>query len=202
MTEEYYYKNKAAPDGFNPYCKEDTKKRSRKRQLEDHEKYITYMSDYNKVYYSDPVNKKNRKSRCDKLREKGYYKEYQQENKDYFNEYARNRRMNKAHEISNNEWEECKNYFNYRCAYCNLAIEEHYIPFRGKIQLGDFHRDHVDPEGANDLSNCVPSCRTCNLSKHNSSLEDWYDDNNPNYTNEKIDKIHNWLNEDYKDYIE
>jgi hypothetical protein len=140
-----------------------------------------------------------------KRRDNGKQKEWQRKNKDKLNEQFKDRQMNKEHKITTKEWENCKNYFNYRCAYCDLKIEEHYIVFRGKTQLGDFHRDHVDHNGSNDLSNCVPACKSCNTSKHNKVLKDWYKPNNELwctvYSYERLQKIYKWLNEDYKSYI-
>lgn len=100
------------------------------------------------------------------------------------------------------EWENCKKYFNHRCAYCHLKIEEHWIKRNGNFQLGDFHRDHVDHNGANDLSNCVPACKTCNTQKRDFELEDWYSPVNENYEEGRLLKIHTWINEDYKLFIE
>jgi len=34
------------------------------------------------------------------------------------------------------------------------------------------HKEHVDDNGANDLSNCVPSCQSCNSTKNLKTLEE------------------------------
>lgn len=65
----------------------------------------------------------------------------------------------------------------------------------------DLHKEHVDDSGANDLSNCVPSCQSCNSSKNIFSLEEWYTEDNLNFTEERLSKIYRWLNEDYLKYI-
>ncbi|RKJ44582.1 HNH endonuclease, partial [Butyricicoccus sp. 1XD8-22] len=104
--------------------------------------------------------------------------------------------MNKKHEISNEEWENCKNYFNYRCAYCGLPVEEHYRMWYGKMRQFDLHREHVDHEGLNDLSNCVPACTSCNSSKWKHNLGDWYNDDNENFSQERLYRIYKWLNQD------
>ena len=109
--------------------------------------------------------------------------------------------MNKKHNISNEEWELCKQYFNHQCAYCGLNIEEHYIKFNGKIQLGDFHKEHFDHNGSNELDNCVPSCKECNSSKGDKEFEYWYKIH-PKFTYERLNKISKWLDKDYKKYIE
>jgi 5-methylcytosine-specific restriction endonuclease McrA len=127
--------------------------------------------------------------------------EWQRNHPDKIRGYNRDRNLHKKHEISEQEWESCKNYFNYRCAYCGLPIEEHFVKYKGKIFIGDFHRDHVNDEGNNDLSNCIPACKSCNTSKHIHHLEEWYNENNPNFNQERLDKINKWLDEDYKKYI-
>ena len=102
----------------------------------------------------------------------GEYKEWQQNNPELMKKYREDRHLNKQHKIFKKEWINCKEYFENCCAYCGIPIEEHYNKFAGEIKLTDFHREHVDCNGENDLSNCVPSCKDCNSSKHNSSLEE------------------------------
>ncbi|MEH7116174.1 HNH endonuclease [Neobacillus vireti] len=134
--------------------------------------------------------------------ENGKNKQWQQENPDRMRGYRIKREMHKTHTISNREWEDCKKYFNHRCAYCGLKIEEHFTKYKGVEKLGDFHKEHVDHSGANDLSNCVPACRTCNSLKNVFELEDWYNKMNDNFDQDRLEKIHKWLNEDYLKYIE
>lgn len=58
------------------------------------------------------------------------------------------------------EWTETKEYFDHRCAYCGRQPE--------KLTI-----DHIVPlsrGGAHTKENIVPACRSCNSSKHNSSL--------------------------------
>jgi predicted ATP-dependent protease len=199
---EFYSQNKTRKDGtkyiyYNPECKECTKKRTYTWQ----EKHIDKKRKYALKDNAKPHRKQQMKILNKKRRENGEYREWQQNNTDKIKEYAE-KRSEKIHEISENEWDSCKNYFNYRCAYCGLAIEEHYIRFNGKIILGDFHRDHADDKGENDLSNCIPSCKICNTSKHDNGLDEWYNENNPNFSQTRLNKIHEWLDKDYKKYID
>lgn len=108
----------------------------------------------------------------------------------------------KEHKISKAEWENNKKYFDYKCAYCGLPLEEHWITRKGVKKLGDFHKEHVDHFGSGDLSNCVPSCRECNSYKWEFEFENWYNEKNPRYIKEKHDKIIKWTTEDYELYIE
>jgi hypothetical protein len=125
LNEDYFYKNKTSLDGFNPYCKNDAKKRSAKWEKENPEQ----RKELKKKYDSKPERRLNRKEVSRIRRENGKLLEWQHNNPDkvkLYNELHRN------HSITNNEWEACKSYFNFRCAYCELPLEEHFIKFKGK----------------------------------------------------------------------
>ena len=70
----------------------------------------------------------------------------------------------------------------------------------GKLIIMNFHRDHVDDEGYNDLRNAIPACQHCNTGKHTSSLDDWYKKQSF-FSIDKYNKIIWWITEGYKDYI-
>jgi hypothetical protein len=202
MTTDYFYKNKSNKiDGHHPYCKECAVKRSLKNRDENREENLAKMRTYFiKIYTERPEIVTKQKNNANKRRIEGKYKEWQRNNPDKTKGYNLKRYTNKKHEITGNEWENCKNYFNYRCAYCSLKIEDHFVQYNGKVINGDFHRDHVDDDGSNDLSNCVPSCKSCNTSKGTIELEEWYNESNGNFTIEKLIKIYSWLTEDYLKY--
>jgi hypothetical protein len=196
-NKDYFYRNKSSGiDGLNPYCKECTKKKSSKWINEN---LLQYRVNRDK-YRDKPESRIKNRIRTERWRERGKLKEWQLNNSETMKIYN-DKRKNKKHKISKKEWEDCKNYFNYRCAYCGIPIEEHYVKYRGKTQLGDFHRDHADDEGVNDLSNCIPACKICNVRKNYYSLDEWYNTNNDNYTNKRYLKISKWLENDYKLYI-
>lgn len=129
-----------------------------------------------------------------------YYKRRDKElirmKEDYHKNITHNRRYNKTHDISNEQWEDCLKYFNYLCAYCGIAQEE-----AKSLYNNNLHKEHVDHEGENDLSNCVPSCKQCNSEKRQFALEEWYNDNNSKYSKDKHLKLLKWLNKDYKKFI-
>jgi NAD-dependent DNA ligase len=60
----------------------------------------------------------------------------------------------------------------------------------------DFHKEHVEHNGNNDITNCVPSCKSCNSSKHVSDLEEWYTPDNSIYCEQRLIKIKHWLSQD------
>ena len=196
-TDEYFYKNKGNSDGLSPYCKVCEKKKSTiYNQAHNDQRYW-----YNKKYLSNPENlNKINKSIRERRQRDGKFRGWQQNNKDKIKQYQENRKQHGDHKITKKEWESCKEYFNNQCAYCGLPIEEHYIIYKGERKLGSFHKEHVDHKGENDLSNCVPSCKECNSSKHDVKLENWYTETNQRFNQERLDKIHKWLDEDYKLY--
>ncbi|MCM3387288.1 HNH endonuclease [Ureibacillus chungkukjangi] len=206
LLSEYYSQNKKKADGtpyiyYNPKCKECTIKATRESQ----EKHIDHLVEYRKNRYSDKkdyyIEKANTRNRENKDENREYLRKWQQSNKDKVKGYNENRAMHKKHKIFKKEWEACKEYFDYKCAYCDLPIEEHFKMWKGELKQTDFHKEHVDHEGANDLSNCVPACQSCNSSKHTSSLEEWYSEDNEIYSIENLERILKWLNEDYIQYI-
>jgi hypothetical protein len=199
---EFYSQNKIRKDGttymyHNPECKECTKNRTVRWQEKNLDKKRAYALKDN----AKPHRKQQMKALNKKRRENGEYQKWQRDNPEKIKGYNIYREMHKKHDITDDEWENCKNYFNYRCAYCGIKIEDHWIKFKGSLVNGDFHREHVDDEGENDLSNCIPSCKSCNGSKHTSKLEDWYNDGNLKFSQERLNKIHNWLDEDYMKFI-
>jgi hypothetical protein len=200
-TEEYFYKqlthSKSKGDFYklSSWCKTCKIESSESWALKNPEKALASKLKHNTL---DHVKVKIRES-SNQRRLDGKHKKWQQENPEKAKEY-REKRQHKEHEVIKKEWESCKQYFNQDCAYCGLHIENHYTTYRGVTKQGDFQKEHVVHEGANDLSNCVPSCKSCNCSKHTFSLDEWYNETNPNYSKERYEKINKWLNEDWKIY--
>lgn len=195
-TTEFFYKNKSnGVDGFHTWCKICTVKKSGKWIENNYNDFRKHLA----KYQEKDEYKHSNKEAVQRSRDKGNYIKWQRNNKDKLNTYKLER-ANKEHTISKEEWDKCKLYFNSECAYCGLHLNDHYIKYAGKIKLGDFHKEHFQHFGANDLSNCVPSCKECNSSKGEKSFEYWYP-RHPNYTNERHFKITKWLEHDYKLYI-
>ncbi len=196
---EFYTQNKKKADGtpyiyYHPECKECNIKNAKEWSDNNIEK----ARESKRKWANDNRDLVNKHT--EKAKRNGKYKEWQQNNPDKIRGYNEYRRMNKSHNITELEWEECKKYFNHRCAYCGLAIEEHFKMWKGELKLIDLHKEHVNHDGSNDLSNCVPSCAFCNSSKHNFEFETWYS-RYEHFNEERLNKIHTWLNTDYKKYI-
>lgn len=65
--------------------------------------------------------------------------------------------------INKKQWEKCKRYFDFRCAYCGSTI--------------NIEQDHIIPVsngGKNVIGNIIPSCRKCNRSKAVKNIKEWY----------------------------
>jgi HNH endonuclease len=177
---------------YLPYCKSCAKKKTATER--DPEK-TRIMNRY--YYKTRPQTRAANKKSSEKRRAEGKLKEWQEQNPDKMRHYAKQRIEHKKHEISNKEWISCKEYFDNSCAYCGFEDSEHKKEFNQQL-----HKEHVDHTGANDISNCVPACKSCNSQKWEFLLSDWYNENNPNFTVDKLDKITKWLEEDYQLYLD
>lgn len=62
--------------------------------------------------------------------------------------------------------------FDNSCAYCNITEEEHIREYKTRL-----HQDHIIPlseGGSYTASNIVPACVSCNSSKSNKDMVEWY----------------------------
>jgi len=194
METEFYAHKSFTLDGYHPSCKDCVRKRQKSKfkiTQPYHEIWMDENKDkvteYNKKYYSEHI-----KEFQDKL------SKWQQENPDRVRYHQLKKR---THKINKTEWENCKEYFGNGCAYCGLPIQQHFITYDGEERKSDFHKEHVDDNGADDLSNCIPSCKNCNSKKGSYLLDEWYNSKNTFWSNERYQKIIKWITEDYKEYI-
>jgi len=199
-TNEYFYKNdKNKTDGLYPYCIKCTKNKTVLWQNEKRNRNSVLES--RKKSNAIPERKQEIKGRVKTRRNEGKYLEWQRNNKDKVKTYIQNKMQHGTHSITKKEWKTCKNYFNNECAYCGLPITEHYRTYRGELQHCDLHKEHVNHFGANNLSNCIPSCMNCNSQKWEFELDYWYNKDNINYTENRYNKIIQWIAKDYLKYI-
>lgn len=189
-TNEYFYKNsKNSMDGLQPYCKQCSVKKARKWIDENPEKKL----ESNRKDAKKPQRRKQFRDNAKRQRIEGYQKEYQQNNPDKMREYGR-RNQNKKHKITKSEWDSCKVYFDYKCAYCEMSEENH-----KNLHNQQLHKEHVKHDGLKDLSNCVPSCKHCNSKKWQFDFKEWYK-NYKHYSEERYNRILKWITDDYKKY--
>lgn len=167
---------------YHPYCKQCSSNRSQKWEKENPENKIKNRRRYDSSDKRREVNKKNNHRR----RISGKHQEWiKRVNYSY-------KKYNEKHNITKEEWEVCKAYFNNSCAYCGISEEEHLVIAKQRL-----HKEHVDPKGSNSIENCIPSCRVCNSGKGNSLLVNWYSNKNKFFTEDKYQKIIKWIEEDY-----
>jgi hypothetical protein len=192
--EYFYYQNKSKKElGFMSQCKKCMIKYSGKYQNEHFEQAQEFKAGWhqkNKEYKL----KRNKQWILEHPEErKQYLKEYYYQNKDKFKAYRIKRKMHKKHEISLIEWNSCKKYFDNLCAYCGKTLDEN-----GK----DFCKDHIDNDGSNDLTNCIPACAHCNCTKSYKEFDDFYNEDNSDFSFERWNKIQQWISKDCYKYLD
>ena len=193
-TDEYFYKtDKNKTDGLHPECKQCCVKTTQKNYNLDRRKELNYG-----YYHNDEEYRLRQIAYAQTPEYRKGQSEWRKKNPEKLKVYNQKHRN---HDITEKEWQDCLKVFNNTCAYCGLPIEEHIVKRNGKYIVMKFHKDHVDDKGYNDIRNAVPSCQSCNSSKHTSDMEEWYP-SKEFYTEEKYNKIIWWITEGYKDYIE
>jgi hypothetical protein len=200
LNENNFYKWSKSPDSYSAQCNECAKRYTRNKKAANRE----YFNKIDREY-----REKNKAVR--KIKEKEWRLQHKQHLREYLQEYLKTHpeqsryysklRRPRNHILYDCEWEDCKLFFNYRCAYCGLPIEDHYVYRRGKMVWVDFCREHAVDNGKNDLSNCIPACNSCNVSKNTISFHAFYNPSNPNFSYERYHKIYIWLRYKYKNYI-
>ncbi|PIH59041.1 HNH endonuclease [Paenibacillus sp. LK1] len=201
LLDEFYSRQKFNSKGiaytyYQPYCILCTIKKTKKWAEDNYERHLK------NVRAGDERNKDRRrvqfKENTRRKRSRGYYENWYKNNPDKQKSYRKNK---KIHEITDEEWENCKKHFNFECAYCGLPKDKHLIEVKKVFKLYDFSKEHVNPNGTNDLSNCIPSCRLCNSEKHNKTLTEWYNEKNEKFSQVRIHKILKWISDDFKQFI-
>ncbi|OZB98098.1 hypothetical protein CJP46_02720 [Paenibacillus sp. XY044] len=184
---------------YYPECKKCTSKRADTWQKNNPERHKKSRMRYDNKEHRKKLHYQYNKKRINN----GKHREYMRKNPDKVKMYWNKHRK---HNISDLQWIECKNYFanekkEWCCAYCGLLHKAHFKRRLDKNIPQDLHKEHVDDRGANDLSNCIPACQSCNSSKKQSNMLDWYK-KRPYFSVDRLRKIEGWLAKDYKKYIE
>lgn len=194
-TDGYFYKQKTKYGyRLSSECKMCNNARAVKCYYDNHQKNLDNKAKYRKTHKREIAEylKWWDKNHKEYLAENS--KTWRKNNPEKLSEYCSRHRK---HNVTKDEWISCKKYFKNCCAYCGISIEDYY-----KIFNQDFHKEHVNDKGANDLSNCIPACKNCNSEKHTKKLEDWYNLNNKKYSNKKHKKILSWIEKDYLKYLD
>ncbi|WP_091019922.1 MULTISPECIES: hypothetical protein [Paenibacillus] len=199
--ESFYHNkklNKHNQSYYHPECKDCTKLRTktwrsnnpdRQRENNNRRDRTPKRIAEKRLHAKRPESKKKQKE----WRESDFGKKY-------MSQFGKQRNEVKKHSISKEEWVNCKNYFNYECAYCGLKSEHHLVMYRGLEKIYDFCKDHFEDSGSNFLDNCIPACRKCNSSKWTFDFEEWYR-NYDHFDEKRYRKIVKWIVQDHKQYI-
>lgn len=151
----YYEENKEREKERSRNYGKNNKDKVKENNKTYKEKNVSKTSEYNKEYY-----KKN------KDKEKIRNKKYAKENSEYFVVHAQIRAAKKLllpSTLTLKQWQEIKLHFNNRCCYCGELLpleQEHFIG--------------VSSGGGYTKENIIPACKSCNISEHNKTFEEWY----------------------------
>lgn len=167
-SQEYYYKNSNTYETTCKKCQGSSygiTQWNRVLEIPNDKKYCVDCHEIKDIenFYIKNADSNIRYSRCKKC----HYIYYQ------------NRRHQQTNsEYSLEDWKFTLNYFDNQCAYCGIESKElekeHIIPFsRG---------------GLLSIENIIPSCKTCNCSKCDRPLDDFYK-NKEFFTDERYKKI-------------
>ena len=170
---DYYKKNK------------EKYKIAHKKRYDNNKKEIL---EYQKIYY-----KKNRSKvlqyheqyyKRNKTHKKHYDSNYRENNKEkvrYWGRLSSHKRRAAYHSLKSSltfkQWKQALSHFNHQCAYCGSTEsleQEHVIP----VSRGG----HYTPD------NIIPACRSCNASKNNKIMQDWFTQHE-NYSVERMANI-------------
>ena len=194
VTTEYFHKAKRGKFGLESQCKV-CRQEYNKQWRQDNKEYI---QEYNKEYYQD---NKEYFQECNK--------QWLQDNKEYHKEYrktpqgqvvkfnSRCRRRTKEAALGNGitveQWQECMQFFGWKCAYSGEPLKE-----------GNRSLDHITPlnsGGDNEIWNVVPMYRNYNSSKNDKEMLEWYKEQ-PFYSEDRLKKIYEWQEYAYNKYYE
>ena len=203
---QYYEDNKEKINEINKIYNENNKdkiKEHKKQYYEDNkecfkEKYKEYreknkdkIKEYMKQYQDD--NKDKIKEYKKQYRENNpeYIKQYRENNPEkIFNQNQRRRQLEgeQGDGITNEQWLEMMNFFDWKCAYSGIEFSSH-------NKNKDRTIDHIIPlseGGEHAIWNCVPMYANYNYSKRASNMEDWYIEQDF-FDIDRFLKIYEWI---------
>ena len=189
-TDDYFHRKNDRKFG-KTICKKCTAKKSgriltgarhlnvsKSHLLKDNEKFCTSCGG---IFLEQDICRKDGIYLCDKC--------YKDRNKYNF-EKRRTMRNNLLSDLTQYEWKETLLYFNNKCAYCGISEEECFKNYHKFLS-----QDHIlalSKGGGFTKNNIVPACPSCNSSKNNMSIEDFYNKSST-FTIEMYEKIKNFI---------
>lgn len=176
---QYAIKNKEKIKSYNKEYREKNIDKLKQYYEENKER----ISEYNKQYRSNNRENLNAEKRKWTEENKKYLQKYRIINKErdrekqkIWSQTERGKKLNNQatqkrrkrikslpFNFTDDNWKECLEYFDYRCAYCGKKAKlehEHFIPI---VKHGNYTSDNI-----------LCSCRTCNASKADDDFFHWY----------------------------
>ena len=187
-SSEYFYVANNKTDGLAACCKECKRNQNHHYAITNKDK----IKEINHKTNLRPERQKYNREKSKKMKGEGYCKQWYYNNLEKAKAY-RIKKLAQKHDITKQQWESCKKYFNDSCAYCGITEKNH-----KKLHKERLHKEHVKHDGVNDISNCVPACKSCNSQKWKFTIDEWYNKSNPVYTRKRYEKIMQWINNDYQ----
>ena len=185
-------------DYYKEYSKqyyEDNKEYIKERSKQYYEDNKDYYKEYNKEYYKnnkDKISEKNkqwREGNKDKVLE--YNKKWHKNNPEkLFNKHNRRRGKleNQGRGITKEQWKECFNWFDWKCAYSGEKLQNNKTTNGRTID----HIVALDNGGLNEPWNIVPMKKGYNTSKHIiENVLNWYIEQEY-FDIDRLDKIVEW----------
>ena len=195
-THKWYVENKErAQQRYKQYCV-DNKEKLRQKYLREAENNrerarLYYINNRERVEQYKKDNAEVMRKKRIAYREEHKDKLYER-TREWFNkhpgkrcEYEQKRQARKRMLVFNytaEMWENCKEYFENKCAYCGrekTLLQEHFIPLS---KGGEYTSDNI-----------LPTCGRCNNKKYNKDFNEWYPEQDF-YSKESEDKIMEYFN--------
>lgn len=191
LNSDNFYKSKLSKDGLRTTCKNCDNKNSKIYRQNNKEKTAKQWQNWytaNKNYKNE-YDKRYRKANTETI--KKYNTEYQKQ----YRKTTKGRAIRKMHyhireakirnleyDFTEEDWFNCKQYFDYKCAYCGKEVD-------------NLTRDHfiaLNNGGAYIKENIIPCCFSCNCSKQDKNFYEWYI-GKEFYNKDRINKIEKYL---------
>ena len=196
---------KANKDKMKEYRKQNKEKLSayqKEYRDQNRDKLASYHKEYHKQNRDKKINKANEWKKQNLKHFKEYHKKWGEQYRKTpkgqvvaFNSHNKRRAKEQAQGdgITTEQWLECMNYFNWKCAYS------------GKTLTKDTRSlDHIVPlnnNGEHEIWNLVPMVKSLNSSKQDKDMLSWYQEQEF-YSEERLTKIREWREYAYKKYSE
>lgn len=199
LNDDNFYRSSLNKEGFRTTCKNcdnevnkiyksNNKELTKKQWKNWYAKNKEYISKYNREYRDKNIK-----------RIKKYNKEYQKQ----YRKTAKGKTIRKKHyhireakiknlkyDFTEQDWLDCQNYFNFKCAYCGRDNEkltqDHFIP--------------LNNGGTYTKNNIIPCCFSCNSSKQDKDFYEWYK-TKEFYDVDRIIKVEEYINKNINNIV-